>query len=155
MSFRITGLPTDSFRPLFGLSDADLALRGAKRYVADKAPGFPDRVSLTDLAPGQPVLLVNYQHQPGDTPYRASHAIFVAENDAPAFDAVDQVPDVFRPRVLSLRAFDAADMMVDADLVDGSAVEGLIETLLANPDVAYIHAHFAKRGCFAARIERA
>jgi hypothetical protein len=31
----------------------------------------------------------------------------------------------------------------------------LIARLFADPRVAYIHAHNAKRGCYAARIERA
>jgi hypothetical protein len=45
--------------------------------------------------------------------------------------------------------------MVDADLVDGPALEPLIEQYLSNPKTTYLHAHFAKRGCYAARIERA
>ena len=54
-----------------------------------------------------------------------------------------------------LRAFAADHMMVDADLVEGNEVEGLIEKLLANPEVAYVQAHWAKHGCYAARIDRA
>jgi hypothetical protein len=34
-------------------------------------------------------------------------------------------------------------------------VERVIERLLGNSAVAYIQAHYAKRGCYAARIERA
>jgi hypothetical protein len=30
-----------------------------------------------------------------------------------------------------------------------------VERFFANADVAYIHAHYAKRGCFAARFDRA
>ena len=155
MSFRITGLSADPFRPLFGLPDEALAAHGAKRYVADKSPGFPDRVSLTDLAPGERVLLVNFEHQSGDTPYRARHAVYVREGEGQTFDKIDEVPPALRPRTLSLRAFAADHMMVDADIVEGTEVEGLIEKLLANPEVAYLQAHFAKRGCYAARIERA
>lgn len=155
MSFRITGLSADSFRPLFGLSDEALAALGARRYVADTSPGFPDRVSLTDLAPGERVLLVNFEHQAGDTPYRARHAVYVREGDGPPYDKINEVPPALRPRTLSLRAFAADHMMVDADIVEGAEVEGLIEKLLANPEVAYLQAHFAKRGCYAARIERA
>jgi hypothetical protein len=59
-----------------------------------------------------------------------------------------------RTRVLSLRAYDAHGMMVDADIVDGSHVEGLIAGLFENPDAAYIHAHNAKRGCYSGRIDR-
>jgi len=39
--------------------------------------------------------------------------------------------------------------------VDGTQVETLIERLFANPDAEYIQAHYAKRGCYAARIDRA
>lgn len=100
------------------------------------------------------MLLVNHEHQPADTPYRSRHAIFIREGATATFDAVDMVPDMLRRRLLSLRAFDAAGMMVDADIVDGMAAEGLIERLLGQPEVRYVHAHFARRGCYAALIRR-
>jgi Protein of unknown function (DUF1203) len=155
MSFRITGLAPESFQPLFGLPDAELAERGVKRYAVDKKPGFPDRIELRDAEPGESVLLLNYVHQPANTPYRASHAIFVVEGAKQRYDRVDEIPDVMQSRILSLRAFDGDDMIVDADVIDGTKVEGLVERFLGNPKVAYIHAHYAKFGCFAARIERA
>ncbi len=155
MSFRITGLSPAPFRSLYGLSDEALATKGVKRYVADQTPGFPDRIELRDAEPGETVLLLNYTHQPADTPYRASHAIFVREWAEAAYDKIDETPEVLRVRPLSLRAFNMTGEMIDADLVDGRQVEALIERLLANSDVAYIQAHFAKRGCYAARIERA
>jgi hypothetical protein len=46
-------------------------------------------------------------------------------------------------------------MIVGAELVDGRALEDGISTLLADKRTAYLHAHFAKFGCYAARIERA
>src|SRR5262249_26987467 len=60
MSFRITGLSPDPFRPLFGLPDEELARHGARRYRADAKPGYPDRVELRDAEPGETLLLVNY-----------------------------------------------------------------------------------------------
>jgi hypothetical protein len=155
MSFRITGLVPDRFRPLFGLSDAALAAHGARRYIADSKPGFPDRVELRDADPGEAVLLVNFVHQPADTPYRASHAIFVREGADQAYDRIDEVPDSLRRPAISLRAFDAADMMIDAEVVDGKTLEAAIARLLANRDATYLHAHYAARGCYAARVERA
>lgn len=53
MSFRITGLSADQFRHLFGLPEAALAAQGIKRYRVDAKPGFPDRVGLRDLEPGE------------------------------------------------------------------------------------------------------
>jgi hypothetical protein len=154
MSFRITGLDPAPFVELFGLDDRALAARQIKRYVADSKPGFHDRIELRDAEPGESVLLLNYTHQPAPTPYRASHAIFVREGARTAYDRMGEIPDALRSRVISLRAFDADHLMVDADLADGRALEGLIERLFEDPRVRYLHAHYAKRGCYAARIER-
>jgi len=110
---------------------------------------------MRDAQPGESLLLVNHVHQPADTPYRASHAIFVSESAAAPYDRVDEIPDALRLRTLSLRAFDRGHLMVDAGLVVGHEVEALIGRLLADPRTAYIQAHYAKRGCYAARIERA
>ena len=154
MTFRIRGLEPEPFAPFFAMSDAELARRRALRCVADAKPGFPCRVSLADAEPGSEVILVNYEHLPVDSPYRASHAIFVSAATEP-FDAVGAVPPALRERLLSLRAFDARGIMLDADVTDGTALEALVARFLARPGVEYLHAHFARRGCFAARIDRA
>jgi hypothetical protein len=154
MSFRITGLSPEPFLPLFGLADEDLARHGAKRYVCDRTPGYPDRIELRDAAPGETLLLVNYVHQPAETPYRASHAIFVREGAEAPYASDDDVPPSLRSRTLSVRAFNAAHFIVDADLADGQALETLIGRFFANPDVAYLQAHYAKHGCYAARVDR-
>ena len=155
MTFRIKGLSPAPFRHLFGLGDEELARHNARRVVAETKPGFPDRISLSDAEPGESVLLVHYQHQPAATPYRASHAVYVREGAETVYDRVDEVPAMLASRLISLRAFDADGMMIDADVTEGAALAPLIERLLANDAAAYLHAHFAKRGCYAARIERA
>ena len=155
MSFRVTGLSPEPFRDLFGLPESELAARGIKRYVADASPGFPDRIEIRDAEPGETLLLLNYTHQPANTPYRASHAIFVREGAQIAYDRIDEIPQALRVRTISLRAFDEVGLIVDAELVDGREIEGAIERLFANSKVAYIHAHYAKHGCYAGRIDRA
>jgi hypothetical protein len=155
MPFRVQGLDPSRFSHLFGLSDAELRAAGARRYVVDAHPGYPDRIELRDLEVGERVILLNYEHQPADTPYRSRHAIFVREGADRATDVLDTIPDAMKIRPISLRAFNEAGDMVDADLVDGTALSPLIERFLGNRDVAYLHAHYAKRGCYAARIVRA
>jgi hypothetical protein len=155
MSFRITGLSPEPFRLLYGLSDQELSLRGVKRYVADHEPGFPDRIEMRDAEVGERLLLLNHICQPADTPYRASHAIFVREGAENTYDRVDEVPDVMRTRLLSMRAYDALGMMLDADVVDGRQIEDVITRFFMSSQVAYIHAHNAKRGCYSGRIDRA
>jgi Protein of unknown function (DUF1203) len=155
MNFRTRGLSPEPFISLYGLTDDELATQGAKRYIADANPGFPDRIEVRDVEKGTSVLLVNHIHQPGDTPYRASHAIFVREGAERAYDAVNEIPAVLRVRPLSVRAFNSSHWMVDADLCDGQLLEPLIQKFLADSAVVYLQVHFAKRGCYAARIERA
>jgi Protein of unknown function (DUF1203) len=156
MSFIVSGLPLEPFRPLFGLPDEALAERGVIRCQVDANPGFPCRITLEDAQPGETVLLLNYEHQSADTPYRARHAIYVSEQARETRRAVDEIPGALRIRkAISLRAFDEAGMMLDADIAPGSELEPTIERLLAIPDVAYLHAHNAGRGCYAARIDRA
>ncbi len=93
MPFRITGLDPGPFRPLYGLADIELARLGVKRCRVDAKPGFPDRVEMRDAEPGESVLLLNYVHQPADSPYRASHAVFVREGAERAYEGVDEAPE--------------------------------------------------------------
>lgn len=155
MAFRITGLAPEPFQSLFGLPDQDLASFGMKRYIVDSNPGFPDRIEMKDAELGQSVLLLNHVCQPAKTPYRASHAIFIREWATQAYDAVDQVPESMRTRLLSLRAFNDDGMMLDADVADGIVIEPVVTRMFANPEVSYIHVHNAKQGCYSGRIDRA
>lgn len=155
MAFRISGLCPKPFQAFFGLPDDELAALGIKRYSVDAQPGFPDRIEMKDAEVGQRVLLLNHVHQPANTPYRASHAIFVREGAKQAYDAVDQIPESMRIRLLSLRAFSDDGMMIDADVAEGTALEPVIMRMFANPAVSYVHAHNAKQGCYSGRIDRA
>ena len=154
MTYRIKGLDPTPYRPLFGLTDAELADRGIVRMTVSKKPSFPCRVSLTDRDIGESVLLLNHVSHDVANPYRARHAIFVTEGEEQAADYFDQIPPVFEKRILSLRGFDAHGMMADAILTPPGEADDGIRRLFANPAVATIHAHNATRGCFAARIER-
>jgi hypothetical protein len=154
MSFRAFGLKPSQFEPLFALDDAALAARGMRRVTADTKPGYPCRISLEDAEPGERLILLPFEHHDARSPYRASGPIFVREAADVPFDAVDAVPPVLRGRLLSLRAYDDAGIMLDAEVVDGDLVEDAIARLFADAAVGYIHVHNAKRGCYACRIER-
>ena len=153
MSYVVRGLDPTPFKPLFGLSDEELADRGVVRMSVDSAT-YPCRVSLTDRAIGETVLLVNHVSHDVANPYRSAHAIFVTEADEEPAQYVDRIPPVFEKRVLSLRGFDADGMMAEAILTQPGEAEAGIAKLFANPEIETIHAHNATRGCFSARIER-
>ena len=155
MSFRIRALPAEDFAYLSRLDAAALPARLVRRMVADNCPGYPCRVSLEDALPGETVHLLHFTHQTAATPFRASHAIYVREGVSTAHLSADEVPDMIRSRIISLRAFDAAGMLRAADIAQGNDVAESIGTLFSDPSTDYIHLHFAKQGCFAARVDRA
>ena len=62
MSYVVSGLPLEPFRPLFGLGEAELAAHGAIRVTASDDGNYPCRVTLEDAAPGETLLLLNYEH---------------------------------------------------------------------------------------------
>ena len=153
MTFLVSGLSPDPFLPLYGLSDLELAQRRARRVVVN-GPGFPERIEMRDADLGETLLLVNYEHQDADTPFRASHAVYIREGATEAASVIG-LPDVLRRRLLSLRAFSEDGMMLDADVVEGEAATPVIERMLSEERIAYVHAHSARPGCYLARIDRA
>jgi len=153
MTYIVKGIDPEPYRELFGLADEELASRGIVRMTVTD-PSFPCRVSLTDRAVGENVLLLNHVSHDVANPYRASHAIFIAETDQDSAEYVDEVPPVFGPRVLSLRGFDRDGMMAQAILTQPGEADAGIRKLFEDPQIATIHAHNATRGCFAAKIER-
>jgi hypothetical protein len=153
MSFRILGLSPDPFRPLFAMTDNQLHALGARRVIADD-PRLPCRVSMEHAKVDEELLLLNFEHQPANTPYRSTHAIYVRKVADKAFEGIGIVPEVLASRLLSVRAFDARHMMIDAEVCDGAEAAQMFERFLANPEASYLQAHNARRGCYAARVER-
>ncbi len=155
MTYRFSGLEPSQFAHLFGLGDEELHRHGAVRMIANGQPTFPCRIQLDDAKADEPLLLVNHVSHDGNNPYRASHAIFVSETALQAASYESEIPPALDRRILSLRAFDRAGMMVDAALAQPGEADPVIRRMLANQAVDHVDAHTAIRGCFMARAERA
>ena len=155
MSFVITGLDSDEFKPLVGLSDAALSERGVVRKTATAKPGFPCRITLEDAEPGESFLLMNYESHKAATPYRSAYAIYVRENAHAASVFANELPPVFRNRPIALRLFNEQGNLIGADMGINQELYAKIEKAFENSETAYIHAHNAMHGCFAAEIRRA
>jgi hypothetical protein len=153
-NFQLIGLDAAPFEPLFALPDPELAQLGAVRRLADESPGYPCRISLQDAQLGEELLLLPYLHQPALSPYHASGPIYVRRGVKQRSLPVNTVSSYVTSRLMSARAYDADHMIIDAAVCEGSAVQDEIARLLNNPQVAYIHLHNAKRGCFSCRVER-
>lgn len=154
MHFRISGLDAARFSGLCAMSDDALRQVGAERRRVTEEHSAPCRVSLRDAAVGETVILTPFEHQPAHSPYRAAGPIFVRESARETAMLADTVPDCLARRLLSVRAYDRSDCIHDADVVDGSAVADSIQRYFDDPEVAYLHLHYARRGCYACRVDR-
>jgi hypothetical protein len=153
MDFRVLPLDPAPFQHLFGRDDAALAAVGIESRIVDRSPGFPCRIGLRDPEPGTRMLLLNHEHQPAATPYRASHAIFVEDGARAVAPWVNRIDDYLATRLLSVRAFDASHHMQDADVCEGRDAAALFRQMLSAPGTGYLQVHTARRGCYLARVE--
>jgi hypothetical protein len=154
-SFQFIALPSEQFASLFGLGDTELQASGARRMIVDEKPGFPCRVSLADAEVGETVILLPFTHHDVVSAYRGSGPIFVRRDAKTATPAAGEIPAMFRHRLLSIRAYDAAAMMVGAEVVEGSELEIAVRRLFANEEASYLHIHNARPGCYNCRVVRA
>jgi len=154
-SFRFVALPHEKFASLFGRTDAELGAAGIRRMVVDGKPGYPCRVSLADAEVGETVLLLPFAHHDVASPYRASGPIFVRQGARTATPAPGEIPEMFGHRLLSVRAYDSAAMMVAAQVIEGAGLKDAIVRVFADDRVEYLHVHNAKPGCYNATVVRA
>jgi hypothetical protein len=153
--FQFHGISGETFEPLFSLSDAQLAARGMVRVVADESPGYPCRVSLREAALGEELLLLNFAHQTAHSPYQSTGPIFIRRGAERATLAPGEIPESVTRRLISLRAYNAAHMIVDAEVCEGTDIATALQKHFGASNVAYIHLHNAKRGCYSCSVVRA
>lgn len=154
-AFVLQALAAGQFADLFEMDDAALAVRQVRRVVADRPDAFPCRVSLEDAQVGEELLLLPYVHQPADSPYRASGPIFVRRVARTAAPAPGDVPDAIVRRLMSLRAYDSNHCIIAGEVCEGRDVAMWLHERFDMPDVAYVHLHHARYGCYACRADRA
>jgi hypothetical protein len=154
LSFQLVGLPLERFSSLFALSDLELAQRNVRRVIATSKPGYPCRVSLADAEIGEELLLLSFEHQPASSPYRSSGPIFVRKAAIQAKIEPGVIPETIHLRLISVRAYDSSHLMSDAIVCAGSDAASAIQEMFSSDEVAYIHLHNAKQGCFSCAVNR-
>jgi Protein of unknown function (DUF1203) len=151
-TFRILPLPTEI---------AEAARRAVEAGVSDHAivsadwPGSaPCRHCLRWAQPGERVILFPYAAIPSGHPYSETGPIFVHADECQRYSATNEYPAEFRNgRVF--RAYDAKYKMIDAQIMNGSEPEAMIESLFQNPDTAFVDVRSVTHGCFTFRVQRA
>jgi len=121
--------------------------------VADSPQGYPCRHCLRFAKPGERLILFPYASIPAGHPYSEIGPIFVHEQPCERYATIDQFPlDLRRGRVI--RAYNSNYDMIDAEVVNASEPEAVIEKLLENPETAFVDVRSVTRGCYTCRIQR-
>ena len=150
-SFQIVPLPTEiaeAARRAVNAGAADHAL-----ITVDSTASAPCRHCLRWANPGERVILFPYGAIPSGHPYSEIGPIFVHADECQRYGATNEYPADFRnSRVF--RAYDSNYNIIDAQLVNGSEPETVIESLFRNPDTAFVDVRSVTHGCFTFRVLR-
>jgi hypothetical protein len=123
-----------------------------RRVVADEPDAYPCRRCLRDAEVGEELLLLPYDPFPLASPYAGAGPIFVHADGCPPFQDDGRVPHLVERRAsMSVRAYDAEGMLVDADVVTGEEVGERAAAMLAAGG-EFVHVHNARPGCYMCTI---
>ena len=151
-TFRILPLPTEiaeAARRVVNAGAADHAL-----ITVDSPGSSPCRHCLRWAQRGERVILFPYAAIPSGHPYSEMGPIFVHADECQRYSATNEYPADFRNgRVF--RAYDAKCKIIDAQIMNGSEPEAVIESLFQNPDTAFVDVRSVTHGCFTFRVQRA
>ncbi|MFC0119416.1 DUF1203 domain-containing protein [Pseudoalteromonas xiamenensis] len=155
VNFRIKSLPSEEFLPLMQMTDRELSLLDAKWIDVEEEPGYPCRVTLSDAKKGERVLFLPYWHHNVKSPYKAMGTILVREGAESTHFEVNQIPSMLQSRLLSVRAYNTKNIMVNHSVTEGTQLSEEIQKQLGQTDASYLQLHFAGPGCFCCTVERA
>ena len=153
-NFQIKSLQEEAFTALFNLDDSTLQQQGIRRIIATAKPGFPCRVSLEDAEPGEEMLLLPYQHHRTSSPYQSAGPVFIRKAAKTAAPGINEIPFMLQHRLLSLRGYDSNGMMKNALVAEGKSLAESLHHMFEAEEIAYIHIHNAKAGCYNCVVER-
>jgi hypothetical protein len=151
-TFRILPLPTEIAEAARHAVEA-----GASDHAivsANSPESAPCRHCLRWAQPGERVILFPYAAIPSGHPFSETGPIFVHANECQRYSATNEYPVDFRNgRVF--RAYDSNCNIIDAQVVNGSEPEAVIESWFQNPDTMFVDVRSVTHGCFTFRVQRA
>lgn len=153
--FRCVPIPTETARRWreTGHDDAGNALR----RTISTGTGAPCRHCLRNGTKGEEMLLGSY-HLPGPTGiYWTPSPIFLHARDCDAYAGQDEIADIVRTSLVSVRAYDAGQTVLYdlGQVAEGPDADAPLARALADPRTSFVNIHTAKPGCLLCRVERA
>lgn len=155
-ALRFVALPTEIVRAYqSGAPDANG--RKAERRISD-GDHIPCRHCLTEVAAGEPYLVLAHRPFPDLQPYAECGPIFLHAAHCARYADEGAPPRMFRDWLhLLIRGYGADDRIVygTGGQIRADELEEAAADILALPAVAYVHVRSAQYNCYQCRIERA
>ena len=80
--------------------------------------------------------------------------VYIHATECARYDGNGGIPETYRGRLLTLEAFGADRKLLAEIRVTNGEEEAATESLLANPEVEYVHVRSTEAGCYLFRVER-
>lgn len=116
--------------------------------------GEPLRCCLRNAAPGESLILFNYEPPLPQSPYREKGAVFAHAAPCRFVPDTHEYPSDWRGRPQVLRAYDARGWIHAATVHDGSDPEAAISAALEDAEVVEVHSRNVAYGCFMFALRR-
>lgn len=118
---------------------------------------YPCRHCLEEARKGSGVLLVSYRPLDRETPFAGRGPIFLCDEPCAPFSLSNVVPEIVATRRVNYRAYDSSGKMLyrHSRLAEVGEAHLHIGEMLADEEVAEVHAHTALHGCYLCRFIRA
>jgi hypothetical protein len=151
---KFVALATETTRALQA-GNPDANGRTPERQISDGS-GVPCRHCLSDVAAGEPFLILAHRPFPDAQPYAETGPIFLHAEPCERHGERAEVPALFRSRAQALvRGYGKDDRIVygTGQVVPSAKIGAVARDLLARPEVAYLHLRSASNNCYQCRIE--
>lgn len=149
-----SALPTDAVRRLQS-GAADAHGHTPERAISD-GTGTPCRHCLNDVPAGAEMLILAHRPFPKAQPYAETGPIFLCAAPCARYEG-PEVPPVGRtaPDYL-VKGYLATDRIKygTGAIIAADALADRAQTLLEDPEVAYVHVRSARNNCYQFRIDR-
>jgi hypothetical protein len=148
LDYRVSALPTEVAERLRRAAFDDFG-----NALEPAVQSGPCRHCLRYALPGERLVLVAYSPFETRNPYRETGPIFLHADGCERY-AGGALPPDFAQRPIVLRAYDAAQTIARAEVVVDGTTEQRIAGLVADPEIAWVHARSLTHGCYLFRIDR-
>ncbi|MDQ6781101.1 MAG: DUF1203 domain-containing protein [Candidatus Eremiobacteraeota bacterium] len=129
---------------------------GNALHPQDGEGSAPCRSCLRCSDPGEEVILFSYRPFAAPALYQEVGPVFIHARQCATYPSDAGFPAAFRTRPLILRPYDVHDAICGSQVLSAPGeAEDQLEHMLADANVAYVHARSATRGCYLFRVERA